>query len=210
MMYIENIFLLVSMPLVAALFCLRGRSRVTIAALLTGMAACLVSAYVSSFIAQFVHADAVRQAVEVAPVVEETAKLLPLLFYVIVVNPEVENADLAFICVAVGFATMESAFYLGDNGVSAPNIIAFRGLSAGMMHIACGMLMGFGFVHIWRHSWLRAAGTFGVLCLVITYHGLYNLLIATQGAAYIAAAVMSLFTLTAVLMVRRRERLRQG
>lgn len=202
-MYIENIFLLVALPLVACLICVRGHARVSAGSLLAGMVACLLSAYVSSFIAQFVGANSVRAAVEIAPVVEEIAKLAPLLFYVLVMGPERDDVDLAFIFVAVGFATMESAFYLGDNGTAAPDVLALRGLSAAMMHLACGILMGFGFMRVWRYPWLRAAGTFGILCLVITYHGLYNLLIAAQGPALVAAVAIPLATLVFMLLARR-------
>ncbi len=205
-MYIENIFVLVAAPLIACLFCVRGRPRLVVAGLLVGMTACLLSAYVSSFAAQLVGIDAVRAAVEIAPAVEEMAKFLPLLFYLVIVGPDPEDVDLAFIMVAVGFATMESAFYLSESGLASPMTLLLRGLGTSMMHVACGVVVGFGLTRAWKHPWLRAAGTFGLLCLAMTYHGVFNLLVAAGDPARIAAIAMPLVTLTALLAVRRYRR----
>ena len=205
MMYIENIFVLVAAPLAACLLCVRGKPRSVVAWLLVGMTACLLSAYVSSFAAQIAGLDAVRAAVEVAPMVEEIAKLLPLVFYLAVLRPDAEDVDLAFVMVAVGFATMESAFYLGEAGMSSPVTLLMRGLGTAMMHVVCGVVVGYGLTRAWRHAWLRAAGTFGLLCLAMTYHGIFNLLVAAGGAATIFAVVLPLATLIPLLVVRRRR-----
>ncbi len=205
MMYIENIFALIAAPLVACLFCVRGRPRVAVAGLLVGMVACLASAYVSAFLAQLIGLDAVRTAVEIAPTVEEAAKFLPLLFYILVLDPDPEDVDLTFIVVAVGFATMESAFYLGDAGLSDPGTLLLRGLSTAMMHVVCGVVVGYGLTRAWEYPWLRAAGTFGLLCLASTYHGIFNLLVAAGGAARILAIVLPIATLIPLLAVRRRR-----
>ena len=175
-----------------------GSPRNVVACLLVGMTACLASAYMSSFIAQMSGLDAVRTAVEIA-------KLLPLLFYLAVLAPEAEDIDLAFIMVAVGFATMESAFYLGDAGLSDPVTLLLRGLGTAMMHVVCGVVVGFGLTRAWKHPWLRAAGTFGLLCLASTYHGIFNLLVAAGGAATASAVVLPLATLIPLLVVRRRR-----
>lgn len=210
MTYIENIFVLVAAPLLACLFCVRGRPRSVIAWLLVGMAACLASAYVSSFAAQLAGLDAVRTAVEVAPTVEEVAKLLPLLFYFVVLGADAEDMDLAFVMVAVGFATMESAFYLGDAGLSDPGTLLLRGLGTAMMHVVCGVVVGYGLTRAWRHAWLRAAGTFGLLCLASTYHGIFNLLAAAGGVASVFAVVLPLATLVPLLVIRRRRERAEG
>ena len=210
MTYIENIFVLIAAPLVACLFCVRGRPRVVIASLLVGMAACLSSAYVSSSAAQMLGLDAVHTAVEIAPSVEETAKLLPLLFYLVVLCPDNDDVDLAFIVVAVGFATMESAFYLGESGLASPVTLLLRGMGTAMMHVACGVVVGYGLTRAWRHAWLRAVGAFGLLCLAMVYHGIFNLLVAAGGAALVAVVILPLATLIPLLAVRRRRERDEG
>ena len=201
-MYVENIFVLIAAPLAVCLFCVRGRPRLVVAGLLVGMTACLASSYVSSFIAQMVGLDALRTAVEIAPTVEEVLKLLPLLFFLVVMEPDADDVDLAFIMVAVGFATMESAFYLGDAGLSDPGMLLLRGLSTAMMHLVCGVVIGYGLTRAWTYPWLRVAGTFGLLCLAMAYHGLFNILVAADGAARFAAIVLPLVTLAALLAVK--------
>ena len=204
-MYVENIFVLIAAPLLACLFCVHGRPRLAVAGLLVGMTVCLASAYVSSFIAQVVGLDPLRAAVEIAPTVEESLKLLPLLFFLVIMEPDAEDIDLAFVVVAVGFATMESAFYLAEAGLSAPGTLLLRGLSTAMMHLACGVVLGFGLTRAWQYSWFRAAGTFGLLCLAMAYHGLFNLLVAAGEPASIAVIVLPLATLAALLAVKHRR-----
>jgi len=204
-MYIENIFVLIAAPLVACLFCVRGRPRAIVASLLVGMVVCLLSAYVSSFVAQVVGIDVVQAAIQVAPAVEEMLKLLPLLLFLLVVEPDVENIGLAFVFVAVGFATMESAFHLADAGLADPATLALRGLSTSVMHLVCGVVMGYGLTRTWGRPWLRVAGTFGLLCLAMSYHGLFNLLVAAGGYAFIAAVAMPAVSLVLILLVQRRS-----
>lgn len=204
-MYIENIFVLIAAPLVACLLFVRGRPRALVASLLVGMVACLFSAYVSTFIAQVAGVDAVQAAVQIAPAVEEALKLLPLLFFLLVADPDVENIGLAFVFVAVGFATMESAFFLADAGLADPGTLALRGLSTAMMHLVCGVVMGYGLTRAWEHPWVRAAGTFGLLCLAMSYHGLFNLLVAAGGAAAIAAVIMPIASLAVIILIQRRS-----
>jgi len=202
-MYAESAFLLIATPLVACLLCVKGRPRLIVAFMLAGMMACLLSAYVSATLAQALGAPSNMAAVEISPFVEELMKLLPPLFFLAVMAPRSESVNLVFIFTAVGFATMESAFYLLDAGSVGPGLLALRGLSAGMMHLSCGLLMSFGFVRVWPHAWLRLTGTIGLLSFVMTYHGLYNLLLAGGGIAYVVAIVLPLCTLLILLAARR-------
>lgn len=203
MTYIENIFVLLAAPVVACLVLLSGRSRIMVSALLSGMVACLFSSYLSAFFAQWVGADPVGAAVEVAPVVEETLKLLPLLFFLLVFEPIPEIAELVTVFIAVGFATMESGFYIAEFSVSSPLYLALRGLSAAMMHLTCGVIMAYGLLHVWKRPWFKIAGTFGMLSLVIVYHGLYNLLIAAGSSAQVVAVFFPLVTLATAVALRR-------
>jgi len=202
MTYIENIFVMLATPLLASLLVVEGRPRLTTISMLNGMACCLLSAYVNMFFIQWVGAGDVAGAVEVAPVVEETIKLLPILFYLLVIEPSGEDARLAILFVAVGFATMESGFYLANADISEPVLLAMRGLGASMMHLTCGILMGLGLTHVWAQAWLKVAGTFGLLCFVITFHGIYNLLVAAGGAAQTVAVLLPALTLGVALTYR--------
>lgn len=112
MTYIENIFLcMVSPLLVAALFMGRRQLRFFVFCI-AGMGVCLLSAYINTFLAAVCHADALAATAEIAPVVEEIMKLLPLAFYLLVFEPESEKIKPAAVTVALAFATFENVCYL--------------------------------------------------------------------------------------------------
>ena len=78
MIYIENILICLSAPMVIAILCVRKEARKSLMFLLTGMVACLLSSYISTFLATIQGADLMSASLEIAPVVEETMKLFPV------------------------------------------------------------------------------------------------------------------------------------
>lgn len=119
--------------------------------------------------------------------VEEVVKLLPLLFYLLVFEPEPEKIRPAVLTVAAGFATFENICYLIQYGVEHLGFLLIRGFGTGAMHIVCGAIVGYGLVYVWRRKWLKAAGTCGLLGVAVIFHGIYNLLIAYGGWVQYAA-----------------------
>lgn len=182
MTYIENIFLCLAIPLILSLFFTRGRARSFILFMVAGMGACLLSAYVSSFFMSYYGTDAGTTAIEITPICEEVMKLLPLLFYFLIFEPEPKELPGAAIAIAAGFATFENVCYLTENGAEDFTFLLIRGISAGALHILCGILVGFGISHVFRHRWLALTGTVGVLGACTGFHGIYNLLISADGA----------------------------
>ena len=144
MTYIENIFLCLALPLILSLFFMKGRVRRYALFLTVGMAVCLLSAYVSSFFMGQYGVDGTVAAIEITPVCEEVMKLLPLLFFYLIFEPEPKEMPAAAIAIAVGFATFENVCYLTENGAANFNFLLIRGISAGALHILCGVLSGFG------------------------------------------------------------------
>ena len=57
---------------------------------------------------------------------------------------------------------------------------------------------------MWRRMWLKIAGTCGLLGAVITFHAIYNLLIAYGGAAQYIAYLLPVLILTAGKSLARR------
>ena len=104
----ENTFVCLAAPLLLAILCLRGEGRCGLIFLLAGMTACLLSAYVSAFLASVLDADLATASHAIAPAVEESMKALPLLFYLLVFEPEKKSAVSGALLVAVGFATFEN------------------------------------------------------------------------------------------------------
>ena len=138
MTYIENIFLCMASPLLVAALCMGRRHLRLFLFCIAGMGVCLLSAYINTFLALVCQADALAATVEIAPVVEEVMKLLPLAFYLLVFEPEGERIKPAAITVALAFATFENVCYLIQNGADRFSFIFFRGFGTGAMHVLCG------------------------------------------------------------------------
>ena len=190
MTYIENIFLCMASPLLVAALCMGRRQLRLFLFCIAGMGVCLLSAYINTFLSAVCQADALAATVEIAPVVEEVMKLLPLVFFLLVFEPEGDKIKTAAITVALAFATFENVCYLIQNGADRFSFIFFRGFGTGTMHVLCGLIVGGGLAYAWQRAWLKVAGTCGLLGAAITLHATYNLLIAYGGAAqYIAYAL---------------------
>ena len=207
MTYIENIFLCMVSPLLVAALCMGRRQLRFFLFCIAGMGVCLLSAYINTFLAAVCQADALAATAEIAPVVEEMMKLLPLVFYLLVFEPEGDKIKAAAITVSLAFATFENVCYLIQNGADRFSFIFFRGFGTGAMHVLCGLIVGGGLAYAWRRTWLKVAGTCGLLGAAITLHAIYNLLIAYGGAAqYIAYALPVLLVAAGRLSVFRLSR----
>ena len=141
MTYIENIFLCMVSPLLVAALCMGRRHLRFFLFCIVGMGVCLLSAYINTFLASVCQADALAATAEIAPVVEEMMKLLPLVFYLLVFEPEGDKIKAAAITVALAFATFENVCYLIQNGADRFSFIFFRGFGTGAMHVLCGLIV---------------------------------------------------------------------
>ena len=116
MTYIENVFLCIASPLLIAALCMGKRQRKFFLFCLAGMGACLLSAYINTFFAALYRADTFTTTTEIAPVVEEVMKFLPLLFYLLIFEPKREQIKNTAVVIALSFATFENVCYLIQNG----------------------------------------------------------------------------------------------
>ena len=200
MTYIENIFVCIAAPLLVAAFCMERKYLRFFLFAFAGMGACLASAYVNTFFASIYSATPFNATAEIAPVVEEVIKLLPLLFYLLVFEPRPQQIRPAVLTVAAGFATFENICYLIQHGAERLSFLLIRGFGTGAMHIVCGAIVGYGLTYVWQRGWLKAAGTCGLLGVAVIFHGIYNLLITCGGhVQYIAYALPLLAVILAKL-----------
>lgn len=181
MMYIENIFICISIPLLLSMLFIQGEARKQRLFICVGMGICMLSAYVSSFFMNYYNVDAVEAAIEITPVCEEVMKLLPLLFYILIFEPQREEIPRVAIAIAVGFATFENVCYLTQNGAADFGVLLVRGLSTGALHILCGILIGFGIAYVFKQKSLVVTGIVGMLGACSVFHAIFNLLVSAEG-----------------------------
>jgi RsiW-degrading membrane proteinase PrsW (M82 family) len=183
---------------------MRSRGRGMMLFLLAGMTASLLSSYITSFIAADMHVDGIVASLEVAPIVEETMKCLPVLFFLLIFEPgELEIAD-STLMTAVGFATFENACYLTTNGADHILHLLIRGFGTGAMHVVCGFMIAIGLIFLWDRAWLRVAGTIGLISVAMTFHGIYNILVSQTGAAAVTGYLIPVLTVVLSLAMRAR------
>ena len=197
MTYIENVFACIAAPLLVAALCAGKRHAHYFIFALAGMLACLLSAYVNTFFAALLSAPALVAAAEIAPVVEEFMKILPLMFYLLVFEPEGDRIRTAILVTAAGFATFENVCYLMENSAGDLGFLLIRGFGTGAMHIVCGVIVGYGMVYVWPRGALRAAGSLALLGTAVVFHGVYNLMAAYGGWAQYVAYALPLMLLAA-------------
>ena len=202
---IENTYICLAAPLLMAILCLRGEGRRGLIFLLSGMTTCLFSAYVSAFLASVVGTDLTTASHAVAPAVEEVMKSLPLLFYLLVFEPQKKSAINGTLMVAVGFATFENVCFLTSYGTGELLRLAIRGFGTGAMHVVCGVTVALGMAFLWDQAWLRTVGGFGLLCSVITFHAVFNVLVNQTGAVFWTGSAIPLLMLAVYLLFIRKN-----
>lgn len=194
MTYIENVLVCLAAPLLMAMFCMGKKYRHIVLFCLTGMGICLLSSYLNAFFAGTYHVDNIVAATQIAPVVEETMKFLPLLFYFVIFDPDKEHFKFAALLVATGFATLENVCYLMQNGAEQFVFLLIRGFGTGAMHIICGSAYGHWMNFVWDKKPLRSVCLFGILCITITYHAIYNLFVSFGGVLQIIGYFIPVIT----------------
>lgn len=205
MTYIENIYICLIAPILLAILCLRREGRRSLIFIQAGMTACLLSAYISTFLAGVAGVDQAEAAWEIVPAVEETMKLLPLLFLIFVFEPEKKVVITGILLISVGFTTFENICYLTSYGTSELLRVLIRGFGTGALHVVCGLIVAIGFYYLWDHMWLRTVGTFALLCFVITVHAIFNIFVNQAGAVFwIGSAVPVGIILVYLIFLRKR------
>ena len=205
MSYIENTYICLIAPLLLAILCLRREARRSLLFVASGMTCCLLSAYVSTFIAGVLEVDLISASHEIAPVVEEIMKFLPMVFYVLVFEPEKKIVVAGTLLVAVGFATFENVCFVASYGTSQLLRLVIRGFGTGAMHVVCGVLVSVGAYFLWDRPWLRVVGSLALLCFVVTFHAIFNVVVNQTGIVFwIGSAVPMTLVLFYALFLRRR------
>ena len=204
MIYSENILLCIMIPLAISLLFLRGSARRFAQSFICGMLACLLSAYISGYVGLVAEATPTDTAIYFSPVIEETMKLLPIVFYIIMYEPDEEEVLLCAVALGAGYATFENCCYLLGAGSESLRFTLIRGLSVGVMHVASMIAVSLGVFLARRNDTPPLAGTLGSLSLSSTIHALYNLLVSEPGfTSYFGFALPIIMTAIFYIPYRR-------
>ena len=211
MIYAENILLCIAIPLVITLFFLHDNVRRFAAAFLAGMGVCLIAAYISGFIQIASGMGENETAIFISPIVEETIKMLLLLFILFLLGPDDESYLSVAIGIGAGFATFENCCYILSSGQENISYILIRGLAVGVMHLVTVIAAAFVLTLARRVKALTIAGIVGALTVSMIVHALYNLLVSQPGiSSYIGYALpillaAVLYTAYRMAMPKKRE-----
>lgn len=204
MNYIENIYFCLAVPLFLAIHCMRREGRRALVFLLAGMTVSLFSAYVNSYLVSVLNLDVATASYQVSPAVEEIMKSMPLVFFLLVFEPVKKIAIDGTLMVSVGFATFENVCFLSNYGTSNLFDVLIRGFGAGAMHVMCGMVVAVSISFLWDRAWLRIMGGVALLCSVISFHGLFNILVSQTGILFWIAVLLPIIVVLLYISVLRR------
>ena len=177
------------------------KARLPVIFILVGIFASVFASEVNGMLEGMLDMDKYRMTVIVTPVTEELFKMLPILYYAVVISDKKENLFTASMATGIGFAILENAFYLINSSNFTMLSAVIRAFGAGLMHGMCTLLVGVGISFVKKKRKLFAVGTFGLLSTAIVYHGIYNILI--QSKYSIIGACLPIATYIPFLIWRR-------
>ena len=174
------LFVSISVPIALMALLVEKKSRLPIIFILIGIFVSVFASEINGFLVGILNMDMYSITTIVTPVTEELLKMLPVLYYALVISDKKEKLFTASMATGIGFAILENAYFL----INSPNFSMLtavtRAFGAGLMHGMCTLLVGVGISFVKKKSKLFAVGTFGLLSTAIVYHGIYNILIQSE------------------------------
>lgn len=212
MIYAENVLICIAVPLLIALMFLQGSAKRFVASFLSGMAACLLAAYVGGYIEMLSGMGTENTAIFLSPIIEEIMKLLPVLFYLLLFEPKDTELLLVAVGIGTGFATFENCCYVLSRGAHSLPYVLIRGSVVGVMHLVSMVALAVGLHLLKRYKVFTISGIIGALSLAVTFHAIYNLLVSEPGTStYVGYALpllgaLILYPQTNYYLGKREER----
>lgn len=186
MIYAENIFICIAVPLVITVFFIKGSARKFIVSFVLGMVLCLVAAYIGGYFEYAFEMEAEETSIFVSPIVEEIIKLLPVLFLMILFDPDDDELKLTAVGIGAGFATFENACQIISTGAQDLAYILIRGFAAGVMHVVSIYALSVALVVLRRYKAATVPIVVGALSISMTFHATYNLFVSKPACHHIS------------------------
>ena len=166
------------MLLMCAVF--KGRSRTLVLFLLFGVLAAIFAGAINTYIIQKTGNTRFFVTVNIAPVVEEILKAIPILIFAFAFKKDRQSLLESAISCGIGFAMYENVYLLLQSQNLTLTLAILRGLGAGLMHSICTFAVAFGVSLFVKYKSWFLSGTVALLAMAMTFHSLYNILIQSQ------------------------------
>lgn len=200
--YIAFICIIVALGMMLPL--IERKAREVVIFMMVGICCCMFISEVNYHILALNGNDLIYVTTTLTPITEEMVKAVPLLFFAIVVSDDQRSLTSAAFAVGVGFALLENMIILMQNIHDATILWALvRSFGSGLMHGLCTVMVGYGISYIRKKRKLFWAGTFALLSVAITYHGVYNVLV--QSDFRMAGILLPIITYVPIILFLRRE-----
>lgn len=209
MIYAENILLCIAIPFLVSVLFLRGEVRRYVSAFLLGMGMCLVAAYISGFLSLVARLEQNDASIFLSPMVEELIKLLPLLFFLVLLEPEEHDFIMLAVAIGAGFSTFENCCYILSFGAESITYIMIRGLAVGVMHIVSLLALSIWLIFVKRFHVFSFPAIIGGLSIAMSFHALYNLLVSEPGVTRAIGYLLPLLTAICLYPLYRRLQISQ-
>ena len=204
MIYAENIFLCIVIPLgIAALF-VKGQVRRFVFAFLLGMGVCLLSAYISGYLSIITGYGESVTAIFLSPMIEELMKVFPLLFFLLMFDEDSYSIVHTSIAIGAGFATFENCCYILNYGADKLSYVIIRGMSVGVMHIMSVFALSLWFLISMRLKAFSFPSVIGALSVSMTFHAIYTLLVSRPGITSGIGYLMPIVTAVLLALAYRK------
>ena len=201
-MHAENILICIAIPLIIAVFFLKGSARRVIAFFIAGMGVCLLAAYMGGYLEYALALSTEDTSIFISPVSEEVMKFIPVLLYILLLSPSDDELIIAAIGVGAGFATFENICHILSNGSWSITHILIRGLATGVMHMICLMALSMAIVVLREYDALSFPVIMGALDISVSFHALYNLLVSRAGISSYIGYVIPVTVAVAIGMLK--------
>ncbi len=202
------LFICFFIPMVMALFLVKGESKITLLFMIVGIFICLFASYINGYIENASkNFSRMQLTYIVTPVVEEVLKAIPIVVFVFMFEPKKEHLLSCAMMLGIGFSVLENAYILASNIETVTVSWAIiRGFGAGLMHGISTLMVGYGLSYVSTRKKLALTGTYGLLILATMYHACFNLLIQSEYRFY--GILMPTVTFLPILLILYRKKRR--
>lgn len=201
--YISFIAITVSLALMLPL--MEKKQRRLVVFMIAGIFSCLFVSELNNILLGAFHNDIFFVTTTITPVTEEIVKMLPILFFAIMVSDDRSTLIPISFAVGVGFALLENVVILTQNVENVTILWALvRGFGSGLVHGICTVMVGWGISYIKKRRKFFYCGTFALLSAAIIYHAIYNLLVQSQ-YQYVGILLPTITYIPIILFLRKNK-----